>query len=131
MTKNLLVLIGMTVVVGLLSILLTYLRAERMSPVADLASKGVAAVRRGNVVFFGVVMPLLVAVIAFFVWRGMLARSPETANTAFLLLAVGIGVVLTVLAAVVFKMRGFFELTTLHVLYVAGFGWLIPLLWVR
>jgi hypothetical protein len=38
---------------------------------------------------------------------------------------------LSIMAAVVFKMRGFVEFTALHVLYVAGFGWIIPMLWAR
>ena len=131
MNKNLLVLIGVMVVVGLISALLTYLRAEKMSPLADIASKGVAAVQKGNIVFFGVVMPLVVGIIAFFVYRGMLARSANTAPTTFLFLAIGIAVALSIMAAVVFKMRGFVELSALHVLYVAGFGWVIPMLWAR
>jgi len=44
----------------------------------------------------------------------------------FLFLAIGIAVLFTVLAAVVFKMRRFVELTTLHILYAAGFGWIMP-----
>jgi len=131
MNKNLLVLIGVMVLVGLISALLTYLRAEKMSPLADIASKGVAAVQKGNIVFFGLVMPLVVGIIAFFVYRGMLARSADSAPNTFLFLSIGIAIVLTVLAAVVFKMRGFVELTALHVLYVAGFGWIIPMLWAR
>jgi hypothetical protein len=131
MNKNLVVLIGVMVVVGLISALLTYLRAEKMSPLADIASKGVTAVQKGNIIFFGVVMSLVVGIIAFFVYRGMLARSVETAPTTFLFLSIGIAIVLSILAAVVFRMRGFVELTALHVLYVAGFGWIIPMLWAR
>ena len=131
MNKNLLVFIGVMVVIGLISALFTYWRADKMSPLADIASKGVAAVQKGNIIFFGVFMPLLVGVIAFFVYRGMLARSADTAQTTFLFLSIGIAVVLSILAAVVFKMRGFVELSALHVLYVAGFGWIIPMLWAR
>ena len=61
----------------------------------------------------------------------MLVRYPANPQTMFLSLAIGIGVVLTVLAAVVFKMRGLVEMTTLHILYIARFGWLIPVLWAR
>ncbi len=131
MNKNLLVLIGVTVVVGLISAVLTYLRAEKMSPLADIASKGIAAVQKGNITFFGVAVPVVVGIIAFFVYRGMLARSAATAPTSFLLLSIGIAIVLSIMAAVVFKMRGFVELTALHILYVAGFGWIVPMLWAR
>jgi magnesium-transporting ATPase (P-type) len=131
MNKNLLVLLGVIVVVGLISALLTYLRAGKMSPTADIAAKGLAAVQKGNLIFFGVLVPLVVGIIAFFVYRGMLARSPDTAQNTFLFLAIGIGIVLSILAAVVFKMRGFVELTLLHIVYIAGFGWIIPMLWAR
>ena len=76
-------------------------------------------------------MPVLVGLISYYVYRGILARSPDTAQTIFVSLAIGIGIVLTVLAAVVLKMRGFLEMTTLHLLYIAGFGWFTPMLWVK
>lgn len=131
MNKNLLVLIGVIVAVGFISALLTYLRSENMALPSELASKGLAAIQKGNLIFYGVVMPLVVGPIAFYVYRAMLARSPDSAQTMFLFLAVGIAVVLTILAAVVFKMRGFFEMTALHIMYVAGFGWIVPMLWIR
>jgi hypothetical protein len=131
MNKNLLVLIGVIVAVGFISALLTYLRSENMALPSELASKGLAAIQKGNLIFYGVVMPLVVGPIAFYVYRAMLARSPDSAQTTFLFLAVGFAIVLTILAAVVFKMRGFFEMTALHIMYVAGFGWIVPMLWVR
>ena len=126
MSKNIFILIGVMVVVGLVSALLTYVRAEKMSPLTDIASKGLAAVQRGNLIFFGLFMPILVGPIAFFVYRNMLVRSSGSVQSTYLLLAVGIAIVFTVLAAVVFKMRGFVEFTVLHMLYVAGFGWIMP-----
>lgn len=131
MNKNWLVVIGAMLIIGLVSALFTYFRSEKMASPTDIASRGLAAVQKGNVIFYGVFMPVLVGLISFYVYRGMLTRSPETAQTTFLYLAIGLGLVLTVLAAVVFKMRGFVEMTTLHLLYIAGFGWLTPMLWVR
>ena len=131
MNKNWLILLGMIALVGFFSALFTYFRSERMASPADIASKGLAAVQKGNVIFYGIFMPVLVGAISYLVYRGLLARSPVTAQTTFLYLAVGIGVVLTILAAVVFKMRGFFEMTTLHLVYIVSFGWFTPLLWVR
>ncbi|HEU0296147.1 MAG TPA: hypothetical protein VFR47_25655 [Anaerolineales bacterium] len=130
MSKNIFILIGVMVAVGLISGLLTYLRTEKMASPADITSKGLAAVQRGNVNFFCLFMPLLVGPIAFFVYRNMLARSSHGAQTTYLLLAVGIAIVFTVLAAAVFKMRGFVEFTILHLLYVGGFGWMMPRLWI-
>jgi hypothetical protein len=131
MNRNVLVALGIMVVLGVISEVLTYLRAEKMSPVSDIATKGLAAVQRGNLTFFGVFIPVLVGVCSFLAYRTLLARSPATAQTSYLLLAIGIGVALSIAAAVVFKMRGFVEFTVLHVIYIGGFGWLMPLLWVR
>lgn len=39
---------------------------------------------------------------------------------------IGLGLLFTVTAAVVFKMRGFVELTVVHLLYISSFGWLLP-----
>lgn len=129
MLRNIIVLLGLTLAVGLISAGLTYFRAGSMSPVRDIETKGLAAVQKGNITFFGVMIPLLVAVIAFFVYRAMLARYPATVHTYFFWLAVGVGVILSIAAAVVFKMRGFWELTALHVVYIACFGWILPLIW--
>lgn len=131
MNKNWLVVIGVMVIVGLISALFTYWRTEKMASPTDIASKGLAAVQKGNIIFYGFFMPVLVGLISYYVYRGILARSPDTAQTIFVSLAIGIGIVLTVLAAVVFKMRGFLEMTTLHLLYIAGFGWFTPMLWVK
>jgi hypothetical protein len=131
MNKNWLVLFGVIVVIGFVSALFTYIRSEKMASPTDIASKGLAAVQKGNMIFYGLFMPVLVGVLSFYVYRGMLVRFPANPQTPFLYLAVGIGIILTILAAVVFKMRGFFEMTTLHILYITGFGWIIPMLWVK
>ena len=131
MNKNWLVVIGVMVIVGLISALFTYWRTEKMASPTDIASKGLAAVQKGNIIFYGFFMPVLVGLISYYVYRGIPARSPDTAQTIFVSLAIGIGIVLTVLSAVVFKMRGFLEMTTLHLLYIAGFGWFTPMLWVK
>lgn len=81
---------------------------------------------RSSVIFYGLFMPVLVGIITFYVLRFMNARWPATAETSILWLAIVIALLFTVMAAVVFKMRGFAELTALHVLYVGSFGWLLP-----
>jgi len=126
MNNRLLILIGLMVGLGLVSAILTYLRADKMSPLTDLATKGVAEVRKGNIIFFGVFIPVLFGPIAYVIYRTILTRSPDTAQTWFLALAIGMAIVLTVLAGVVFKMRGFVEFLVLHILYTAGLGWWMP-----
>lgn len=130
MNKNLYILIGIMLALGIISAIITYFRADKMSPVADIATKGLAAVRQGNIIFFGAFIPLLFGPISYFIYRSLLTRSPDTAQTSFLLLAIGAAIVLTVLAAVVFKMRGFAEFLILHILYTVGLGWLMPRLFV-
>jgi hypothetical protein len=129
MLRHVFVLVGLLAVVGSLSAVLTYIRAGNMSPLTDIRSKGLATVQKGNLLFFGIEIPLLVGVITFFVYHGMLARSAATVHGTFLLLAVGIGIILTILAAVVFKMRGLAEFVLLHIMYVVAFGWIMPMLW--
>ena len=129
MSKNTFILIGVMIALGLISALLTYIRTEKMALPADIATKGLAAVQRGNVIFFGLFVSILVGPIAYFVYRSLLARSPDSAQITYLFLAAGIGIVFTILAAAVFKMRGFVEFTALHVFYVVGFGWIMPKLW--
>jgi hypothetical protein len=128
MSSKFLILIGVIVAVGVIGGAIAYWRAESLSQPADLSAKGLASIRRSSLTFYGLFMPVLVGVISWYVFRFMSARWPASVETSFLLLAVGIAVVFTLMAAVVFKMRGFAELTALHVLYVAGFGWLMPTL---
>jgi hypothetical protein len=126
MTKNILILILLIAAVGAISAAIAAVRAGTLTAPADLAAKGLAASRKSAAVFFGLFVPVVTGVIAFFVLRFLSARSPATYETSFLWLAIGVAVVFTGLAAVVFKMRGFVEFTAMHVLYVAAFGWLMP-----
>lgn len=126
MSTKTLVVVGIILAVGLIGGAITFFRAGSMMQPAEITSKGLASVRKSGLTFYGLFMPILTGVIAFYVFRFMNARWPASAETNFLLLAIVIAVVFTVMAAVVFKMRGFVELTALHILYVAGFGWLMP-----
>jgi hypothetical protein len=126
MSKNVLTLIAIIAAVGAVSAIIVYLRAASLASPADLAAKGLAAARKSSLIFYGLFMPILVGIITFYVLRFMAARWPATAETSILWLAIGIGLLFTVMAAVVFKMRGFAELTALHIIYIASFGWLLP-----
>lgn len=130
MNKNIFILIGLMVVLGVISAIVAYFRADKMSPLTDITTKGLEAVRRGNIVLYGAVLPLMFGPVSYFIYRSLLVRSPDSAQSTFLLLAIGVAFVLTVLAAVVFKMRGFVEFLFLHILYTAGLGWLMPRLFV-
>lgn len=128
MSKNLLVLGGVTIFLAVTSALITYFRAETMSPVNDITTKGLAAIQRGNILFFGVFMPLITGLISYRVWLNMQANYGVAAQTKYLLLAILLGVIFSIMAALVFKMRGFWEFLILHVIYVIGLGWVMPLL---
>ena len=131
MNNTTLVVVGVILAVAVISGGLAYLRAESFSTPNEISSKGLAAIRRGQLIFYGVLMPLLVGVISYFVYRRMSERGPDSTQTSFLLLAIGIAVGFTLLAAIVFKMRGFAEFVALHVLYTSAFGWIMPILLAR
>jgi hypothetical protein len=38
-----------------------------------------------------------------------------------------VGVLLEIMAAIVFKRRGLLDLTVLHILFIVSYGWLLPL----
>jgi len=123
--KNILHLAGIILGIAAISAALVYWRAENFAAPEDIAHRGLSTVRRESVAFYAV-LPVVFGSIAWFVYKYMVNHSPENADTNFLLLALAFGIGFTVLAAVVFKMRGFSEFVTLHIIYLAGFGWLMP-----
>lgn len=126
MSENMQALVGVIVVIAVLSALLVAWRAESMAQPGDLEKRGLGAVRRDAVLFYGIALPVVVGVITYYVYRWMNGRWPDDAQTYILLLAVAIAVIFTAMAAAVFKMRGFAEFVILHVLYVIGFGAVLP-----
>jgi hypothetical protein len=126
MDRNTLTLVGVVILIAVVGALVTYLRSENMATPADIATRGLVIVQRDAVLFYGLFLPVVVGVISWFVYKGMYGQSPDTAARNLLLLAIGIGIGFTVLAAVVFKMRGFSEFLVLHIVYAAGFGWIMP-----
>lgn len=128
MSKNLLVSGTIILTLGVLSAILTYFRAFAMSPTNDIATKGLTAIQRGNVLFFGLFIPLVTGWISYRVWISMQTKYGTLAQSKYLILAIIIGVIFSIMAAVVFKMRGFWEFFILHVIYVIGLGWMMPLL---
>lgn len=125
MPRSLVSVAGLVLVVTLVSAVYAYFRAGALAAAEQIAAKGLPAASRDTAVFYAGVA-LAVGVIAYFVYRAMQGAAPDAAPGRFLLLAVGIGLVLEVMGAVVFKMRGFVDLTLLHLVHIAGFGWLLP-----
>lgn len=113
------------VAVALVSGVYAYWRAGALVSPQTIAEKGLAVARRDNAIFYALVS-IVIGAIGFFVFRGMLRSAPEAAQGRFLLLAAGIGAVFEIIAAIVFKMRGIVDFTVLHLLHIAGYGWLLP-----
>lgn len=128
MDRDLLMLGGVTALVGAISAVIAYARADRMTAAADLAARGLPAARRSNTLFFGLLIPALVAVLSRLVYRSMTARLGDDAQAAFLALASGVALLLSALAVVLFKRRGVAEMCAMHLAHAVGFGWLMPLL---
>jgi hypothetical protein len=125
MPKSLVSVAVVVLVLAAVSAAITYLRAGVLASSEQIASKGLAAASRDTAIFYAFVA-IVVGIIGFFVFRAMLHASPDVAPRNFLLLAIGIGVVLEIMGAIVFKMRGLAELTVLHILHIAAYGWLLP-----
>ena len=125
MDKNVLNLGGIVLVIVVISAMLVYWRAETFGAPEDIAARGLSTVRREAVAFYGI-LPVVFGVIAWFVYKYFINHWPKNADTNYFLLALGIGLGFTVLAALVFKGRGFTEFVALHIIYLAGFGWVMP-----
>lgn len=125
------ILIGLIVVVAILSGGFAVLTTGKVAAPSDLASKGLAAMRTQNAIFYGVFMPAVVGLLAYFAFRWVSTRWPETATTSFLILTAVLLVILTAGWVAMFKGRALVEITVIHLIYAAGFGWLMPILLTR
>jgi hypothetical protein len=122
MQKNALELLGSFVIVAVISIVLVYFRSEGMTTAEILAKRGLGTIKRENIIFFGLVMPATVCLISYFVYRRWYVGQP----IHFLFLAIGMGIVLSIMAAIFYR-KAFYELALLHVIHIFFFGWLLPL----
>jgi hypothetical protein len=104
-------------------------RAKTLTTPDQLAAKGLAAARWDTAIFIAGVA-VVVGVLGVFVFRWMGGAASSTAPRSFLLLALGIGIVLEISEAVVFKMRGLADFTALHILQIVEFGWLLPMAYI-
>jgi hypothetical protein len=126
MSTSLARLVLLILVVAAISGVYAYLRATTLTRPDQLAAKGLERAHWDTAVFYAGVA-LVVGVLGVLVFRWMGGGASPTAPRSFLLLALGIGVALEIMAAMVFKMRGLVDFTALHMLHLVGFGWLLPL----
>jgi hypothetical protein len=122
MGKSMIVLVVIMLGIGLVSGLLTYWRAPSLATPDALVAKGLAIIRRERVTFYGLFLPVLVGTIAYFVYCWMSARWPSPGDHAFWVLALVVALGFTLLAALVFRLRGFVEMTALHAATSQGSG---------
>ncbi|MCI0708552.1 MAG: hypothetical protein L0154_00145 [Chloroflexi bacterium] len=125
MSKSLPSVVLLVIALTIISSVYAYLRAETLTATDQLEDKGLSVARRDTAVFYAGVA-VVVGIIGFFVFRAMHNASPDSAQNQFLYLAIGIGAALEIMGAIVFKMRGLADLTVLHTLYIAAYGWLLP-----
>jgi hypothetical protein len=126
MTRSLVSVSTIIIVLSLASAAYTYFRAGALASADQIAAKGLSVASRDTAVFYAGVA-LITGVIAYFVFRAMHTAAPEAAPERFLWLALGIGIVLEVMAAAVFRMRGIVDFTLLHAAHIVGLGWLLPM----
>ena len=125
MTTALLSIVLLIAVLAAISFVFTYFRAAVLASPDQISTKGLVLARRDTAIFYAFVA-VLVGAVGYVAFQAMVNASPEFAQTQFLLLALGLGVVLEIAGAVVFRMRGIVELTLLHLLFIAAYGWLLP-----
>ncbi len=126
MSKNAFIVIGFIILGILASSFLSYFRAENLAIPSDIAIKGFENARRDLVIFYGFTIPVVVGFSSYYIYKHMFTKNSQTAPMTFLLLAAGIGIILTMFAGLVFGTRSFYELTGLHVICVVLYGWLMP-----
>lgn len=120
--RNLWVVLISFAAVAAVSVVWALLRSGDMAPAADIAKRGLTVIKRENLVFFGVIMPAVVALCSFYTYRRWYIGQP----LQFLFLALGLGVALSILAAIFYR-KAFYDFTFLHVVHIAVFGWLMPM----
>ncbi len=132
MFKNLLTALIVILPVTLVSGGLTYWRA---GPLTE--EKTPAAVRKGpemsaaTLTFAAIAFSVLFGLIAAALYTWMSGRWPGTAFNVYLWLSIGLTFFFSIAAAIVrpaAKMSGVPECVALHILFGAGYGWLLPLL---
>jgi hypothetical protein len=129
MSPSLVRLAMLILIVAAISGVYAFQRAATLIMPEQMAAKGLERARWDTTVFF-VGVAVVVGILGTFVFGWMGGATSPNAPRSLLLLALGIGVALEVMAAVVFKMRGLADFTILHTVQVVGFGWLLPMVYI-
>ncbi len=130
MLQNIINSLAISIPVGVISGVIVFIRGQNFVDAAQVAAKGLAAARLQAAVgyFIGAVVFGTIAVFAF---QWMAGRWPADYKDLFLKVAIGAGIFFSILAIVVcplIKLNRVPEFILMHVAYVAGFGWVMPML---
>ncbi len=132
MFKNLLTALIVILPVTLLSGGLTYWRAEPLTeektPEASVKGPEISAT---TLTFAAVAFSVIFGLITTALYTWMVGRWPGTAFNVYLGLAIGLTILFSIAVAIVrpaVNMGAVPECIVLHVLFGAGYGWLLPLL---
>ena len=122
--------LAISIPVGILTAAIVLIRAKNFADAAEISAKG--AFGAGLQTALGYLIGAVIfGAIAVFTYQWMAGRWPENIKDLFLKLAIGLGIFFTILAFVVcplIKLNRAPEFTLMHVLWVGGFGWLMPML---
>ncbi len=132
MFKNLLTALIVILPVTLLSGGLTYWRAEPLTEeqTVETSSKE-PEIGATTLTFAAAVFSVIFGLITTVLYTWMVGRWPGTAFNVYLGLAIGLTIFFSIAAALVrpaAKMSGVPECIVLHIVFGAGYGWLLPLL---
>ena len=130
MLQNILNSLAVSIPVGIITGVIVFIRSQNFVDAAQVAAKGLAAARLQAVLgyFIGAVVFGAIAVFAF---QWMAGRWTANYQDLFLKIAIGLGIFFSILAVVVcplIKLNRIPEFILMHVFYVAGFGWVMPML---
>ncbi len=130
MLQNIINSLAISIPVGILTGVIVFVRGQNFVDAAQVAARGLAAAKLQAALgyFIGAVV---FGAIAVFVFQWMAARWSTNYKDLFLKIAVGLGIFLSILAIVVcplIKLNRIPEFILMHVFYVAGFGWVMPML---
>ncbi len=130
MLQNVINSLAISIPVGILTGVIVFVRGQNFVDAAQVAARGLAAAKLQAALgyFIGAVV---FGAIAVFVFQWMAARWSTNYKDLFLKIAVGLGIFLSILAIVVcplIKLNRIPEFILMHVFYVAGFGWVMPML---
>ncbi len=130
MLQNIINSLAVSIPVGILTGVIVFVRGQNFVDAAQVAAKGLAAAKLQAALGYAI-GTVVFGAIAVFAFQWMAGRWSTNYRDLFLKVAIGAGIFLSILAIVVcplIKLNRVPEFILMHVFYVAGFGWVMPML---